>query len=486
MTDPRTHVRAALAAFEARNRDAAAAEIRTLLAMNAPLGNTWGQLSRMAALLGEARLAVEAARRHAGATPDDPGRQLELAAACARFGREEEALAVAKGVAARNPTLPGAHYLVGLSYAHLGETEPALASLREAIRIRPDVGDAWVVLATLKKFAADDPELQKLRALCESQPMSVPEVQGSLHLALGKAWDDVGDVDRAFAAYATGARVYAQKQPYNPGLDEAFASALTKTYDKNFEASLAPSGNASDRPIFVVGLPRSGTTLLQEILTAHSAVSSGGEPNLLGPALMELEDRLTPVEIRRHVQSERGAGVWARGAASYLHLLNERFGGEGRIVDKSLSHSPIVGLIRHVLPKAPVLWIRRDPADIAWSCFRTRFAEGMTWSWSLTGMARRFRVEDQLYDFWTQYLGDQVLTIPYEGLVNDPETWIPKVLAHCGLADEPGTRSFHTLKRVVKTASMAQVRQPLHNRSVGGWRRYEKHLEPFLRTYRGG
>jgi hypothetical protein len=143
------------------------------------------------------------------------------------------------------------------------------------------------------------------------------------------------------------------------------------------------------------------------------------------------------------------------------------------------------GLIHHTMPNAPLIWMRREPADSALSCFRTRFAQGLDWTWSLTDIAQRFREEDELHKHWSSVLGDKLLTVQYEGLVADPDAWIPRILAHCGLTDEPGVRNFHESSRPVFTASVAQVREPISTSAVAKWKRYEKHLKPFLDAYYG-
>ncbi|PHS21394.1 MAG: hypothetical protein COA85_13095 [Robiginitomaculum sp.] len=155
----------------------------------------------------------------------------------------------------------------------------------------------------------------------------------------------------------------------------------------------------------------------------------------------------------------------------------------GHIVDKTLNHSRFIGLIRHTLPKAKIIWVRRDPMDTAWSCFKTFFNKSFDWTFSLKGIARYFKMEDRIFENWCAQYPNDIHVVQYEDLVQSPETVIPAMLAHCGLTDELLTRRFYETRRSVTTASLAQVRRPLSKKSIGKWRAYEKQLAPFIDAY---
>jgi hypothetical protein len=249
--------------------------------------------------------------------------------------------------------------------------------------------------------------------------------------------------------------------------------------------SLPKSTVDSDRPIFVLGLPRSGTTLVEQILVSHSKVVDGAEANLFRPASMAIKG-YTPDEVRASFDRSDASTLPTRIAKAYLHLVDERFGKIGRVVDKTLNQTRYLGLIHHVLPKAKLIWLRRDPAGIAWSCYRTRFAKGVDWTRSLTDIAAYFRGEDRLHAHWSALLGDSLLTVPYEALVDDPDTWMRRIIEHVGLEWEEGVRDFHKTERAVTTASFAQVRKPMYASSKAAWKRYETQLKPFFDAYGKG
>lgn len=474
-------VQGMLAAFKARDRDSAAAEINAMLKANAPLGDTWGAVSRMAATIGEYNASMEAARRQAALYPQSVPHVLQYASMIANAGRIQKAMQVGQGALAYAPNDPGLLHFVGTCLSQTGDNEAALEHLHRAAALDKTQAPTWLTIAMLTKFKSGDPVIAQLEALKSALP--TPEQRSIILYSLAKAYDDIGEIDRSFALYTEGAELMRRARQYNPMVSANLVQTVRRDFDKAFLDSLKPSENSSDRPIFVHGLPRSGTTLVEHILCGHSTVVDGAEINLFRMSIMALEPN-SQQAIRAFDQDQR-RNAWTHAGDTFLHLLDERFGANGRIVDKTLTHSWMFGLIQHTLPNAPLIWMRREPADSALSCFRTRFAQGLDWTWSLTDIAQRFREEDELHAHWTSVLGDKLLTVQYEDLVADPDTWIPRILAHCGLTDEPGVRNFHESSRPVFTASVAQVREPISTSAVAKWKRYEKHLKPFIDAYYG-
>jgi len=221
------------------------------------------------------------------------------------------------------------------------------------------------------------------------------------------------------------------------------------------------------------------------MLASHSAVVGGGELNLFQRAAMGLGSQL-PDEQARFAARPDAAEAWSAIGETYLHLLDQRFGARGRVVDKTLSHTRMVGLIASILPEARFIWMRRHPVATGWSCFRTHFSEGLDWTWSQEQIGRYLRDEDRLHAHWTALLPGSILTVPYEGLVEAPGDWLPRILEHVGLAMEPATLAFQKTRRPIQTASVSQVRKPLYNSAVAGWKRYERHLQPMISAYSAG
>ena len=303
--------------------------------------------------------------------------------------------------------------------------------------------------------------------------------RGAYFYALGKARADRGEHALAFAAYAKGARLTRHQNSYSRERDSFTAKDSVEGYDAGRIAALAKQqSEPTGRGIFVMGLPRSGTTLVEQILTSHSAVSDGAEIYKLGLLIQDIGGLSYPA-LSKYVEQGKAPAA----ARQWQHWLDERFPAPGRVVDKTLNTSRLLGIAATLLPEAPLIWIVRDPLDCAWSCFRSRFAGEAGWSYDLEDIAFHFRLEDELLAQWQGLLGERLLVVPYEALVADSETWIRDILAHCGLPEEPGPYAPHENSRAVTTASAMQVRHPINPAGIGSAQPYREFLEPFLKAY---
>lgn len=476
--DTHATLRAARAAFDARDRDTVADLLGTLLASKAALASQWDTVARMASAIGEVSLAIAAHHEHIAAAPGDFSRQLLLGSTLVRYGHLEAAARLGQELVQHATVQAEAQHFLGEILAQTGDSESALRWLQRSVELQPRAAATWLTIATIKNFSPDDPDLQRLRALRSDARLS-PPARGILLYALGKALDDIGDTVGAFSAIAEGARFIRLARNYDRSSDARLLEQTITHLDARFFQRLHPS--ASDAtPIFIVGMPRSGSTLIEHILAAHSQVGAGAELGSFRQAAMALPDFL-PASIQAF--DSRSGDAWTHLAHTYDHLLAERFGRRGRIVDKSLIQAKYLGIIAHTFPRARFIWMRRDPLATAWSCFRTHFGVGQNWSWSLTDIAHYSRFMDRLHEHWRGQFADRILTIPYEEFVRNPEAWIPQVLAHLGLNDESGTRGAHARPRAVQTASTAQVRRPIDAGAADRWRIYEPLLEEFTAAY---
>ena len=467
------------AAVRKDDRAAIVDTARQLVSWRVPLAGQWLPLAMVAARNGEIGLAREAFALYLDSFPGDPGALFRKGDLLAQIGAWDEVLALLRawhGDAAKPASYA---YVRGTAALYCGEKDEARRYLEEAATLVPRSGAPWLSLALLVDFAQDAELAERLIAGEPGMAGAGPAELGTYYYALGKAHADRGDPARAFAAYARGAGAMKSQVTYSREQDRLSATEAVSGYDAGRIADLAREQNeATGRTIFVMGLPRSGTTLVEQILTSHSAVSDGGEIYRLG--LLARDVGGASFDAVRTYLEETGA---AAAAGLWRHWLDERFPAPGRIVDKTLTTSRHLGLAATLLPEAPLIWLTRDPLDCAWACFRTHFAGEAAWSYDLEDIAYHFRLEDELLAQWQQILGDRLLTVPFEDLVTEPEPWIRKILAHCGLAEEPQVFAPHENPRPVTTSSAMQVRRPINRAGLGAAEGYRPFLEPFVRAY---
>lgn len=466
-------------ALRRRDRAEIVDRLRDLVAIRAPMAAQWLDLSSMAADLGEFGLARSAADLYVescGGGPAALNKKVDVLAYIGEFG---EALALQRTLP---PTVPNP-FAYALSRGALavsaGDPGEARRWLEEAIRQNPRSGLAWHLVATLVDFGSEADLAARLIA-GEAQMQSAPaEDRAYYYYALGKARADLREHAPAFSAVTRATAETRKLHPYDRARDRESAIDAVTGYDSGRISALARRQNVpTGRSIFVMGLPRSGTTLLEQVLTSHSEVSHGAEINLLRLLVHDLGGPSFPA-LERYAQ-RAGVPLLAR---YWHHLLDERFPGSTRIVDKTTDTSRKLGVAAAVLPEAPLIWLTRDPLDCAWSCFRHCFMHGIRWSNDLRDIAFNFKLEDRLLSQWRQILGERLLVVPYEELVSEPDPWIRRILTHCGLAEEPPAFAPHENTRVVTTASTMQVRRPINRNAIGSAEPYRGFLAPFLAAY---
>ncbi|HEY0314534.1 MAG TPA: sulfotransferase [Allosphingosinicella sp.] len=408
--------------------------------------------------------------------PDNAGGQNLKAAALSRVGAYQEAVALYADVLAKHPDQPK----VWMSYGHVlktvGRTGDGVAAYRHALRLAPTLGEVWWSLANLKTVKLGPEDIAAMTAALETPGLSAQD-RLHLHFALGKALEDAGDAEASFGHYAEGNCLRHAQVGYDPEETSRHVARAEALFTPGFFAARAGQGCPAPDPIFVVGMPRSGSTLVEQILASHPLVEG----------TMELPD--IPLLARR--AAGRDEAEWAERIAALsadaLRALGEEYlertqvqRREGRpfFIDKMPNNWVHVGLIHLILPNAKIVDARRHPLDCCFSNFKQHYARGQGFSYSLTDMGRYYADYVALTAHFDKVLPGRVHRVIHERLLDDPEGEVRRLLAALGLEFDPACLAFHENRRAVRTASSEQVRRPLNREGQDQWRRYECWLGP--------
>lgn len=381
---------------------------------------------------------------------------------------------------ADHPRNPGYHLTLGHVLKTVDAIPEALAAYRAAYGLRPDFGAAYWSLANLKTYRFDDAELAQMEAQ-EQLPRTALADRYHLCFALGKALEDRGIYDRAFACYERGNRLKREEVGYDWRRLAREMQDQIDICDAGFIAALGEGGHTAPDPIFIVGLPRAGSTLLEQILASHSQVEGTMElPNILALA-HKLGGRRRvgqasayPANMADLSRDERRAlgEAYVRDTAIHRKL------GRPFFIDKMPNNFRHIGLIHAILPKARIIDARRSAMGCCFSGFKQLFAEGQEFTYGLEEVGRYYRDYVRLMDHWDTVLPGKVLRVQYEDVVDDLEGQVRRLLDFLGLPFEEGCIRFHQTERAVRTASSQQVRQPLYRSGVDQWEHFSAYLDP--------
>jgi tetratricopeptide (TPR) repeat protein len=467
---------AAISLTVSRGRDAERL-LRHALRQTAHLPLVWRGLCQTMVDLGRLPEADSAVRHLLKMEPENPNNWVLLGNVCARLMRQPEALTAYEEASRLNPKEVRLPLSIGHLHKTLGHRAESESSYKASLAIDPAFGEAYWSLADLKNYVFEDAEIAAMERLLKGEG-GAHEDQAQLHFALGRAFEHRKEYPRAFEHYARGNARRRKTAPFDIALFENKTGRVQACFDAAFFAARAGAGHEDPAPIFIIGLPRSGSTLVEQILASHSSVEG----------TFELPNVLTIVRELDHADAARDAypEKVREAAAAQLTALGRRYleetapirTGRMRFIDKMPNNFSHVGLIHAILPRATLIDVRRHPMDSCFSTFKQYFAEGQSFSYDLGDLGRYYRCYLSLMAHWDRVLPGRVLHVIYEDLVVDPEGSIRRLLGHCGLEFEPACLAFHETKRPVRTASAEQVRQPLYTSGVGYWKHFERQLEP--------
>ena len=423
----------------------------------------------------------EATRCYADAVanaPNEVDMLLGLVEALRERRRIAEATACVERAIARDPASVAAH----ATRAHLlheqGRVDEAVPSYRLALELDP--ANAELHRQLLRATAAHRNEADVAAAQARLDAGNLSEADSArLGFALGEAAEDAGDLDQAFARYESSNTAVRSTFEFDIVAEDAIADALIETCTKAFATKHKGAGHANGRPIFVLGMPRSGTSLIEQILASHADVFGAGEVNLLRPTLFEDFPQTEGQSIGEFLKA-LGDEDLTRAGEHYDARLGALGSGARFVTDKYLNNFWYAGLIRLMLPEATLIHCRRDPLDTCVSCWTNLFRGEMRFAYDLAEIGRYYRLYDRLMAHWAKLPGVGLVEMRYEELVTDPDGQIARLLDACGLDPDPACARFFETERFVGTLSALQVRQPAHTGSVGRAAHFEGRLAPLI------
>ena len=432
---------------------------------------------------GDLPRAAAAYQRAVAISPAYADAWLNLGAAWRRLERLDDAAACARRVLELRPGDSRALNNLANALNGQGKFGEAAACYRRALEIRPGDAEAFYNLVNQQPLNDGSAESEALFASL-ARHAGTPDgytagERSALLFALGKALEARGDTDPAFASFAKANALHRSGLGFDIVSAERLGDMIAQRFDAAMPAGSQGAASQSARPIFVVGMPRSGTTLVEQIISAHPMVHGAGEIGVLG-ALVARTRGADGSAFPRWTKPPAPADL-RRLAEAYLGALDRIGDGKAKVTDKTVGNFQLLGLIQIILPNASIVHCRRDPRDVGVSCFTTRFSSGHDYAYELGELGRYLRLYDRMMEHWRAVLPPgRIFEVDYEALVEDPEGGARRLVDHLGLPWDEACLRFYDSERSVGTASFAQVRRPIYRDSVGRWRRYEAHLGPLL------
>ncbi len=408
-----------------------------------------------------------------------------LALTCVGLGQHERAIGLYRELLSGATQREDLHLSIAHSLKTLGRTAGAIAEYRAAANARPDFGDAYWSLANLKTYRFEEREVAAMRA-AEASPATPAVDRYHLCFALGKALEDREQFAESFRYYERGNALKRAAGRYRPELLELNTRRQIEVCTSELFARRAGAGAPAADPIFIVGLPRSGSTLIEQILASHSGVEGTHELADLPRIVAELPGREASTDESRYpaMLAQLSGDDFRRLGEKYLADTRAYRTGRPHFIDKMPNNFRHIGLIHLMLPQATIIDARREPMACCFGNLKQLFAKGQEFTYGIEDIARYYRTYLELMRHWDAVLPGRVLRVQHEDLVDDLEGNVRRILEHCGLAFEPSCVEFYKTERSVRTASSEQVRQPIYREGLDQWRHYEPWLEP-LRTALG-
>jgi len=455
--------------------DEALRHARRAVALAPEYLSAWSNLGAVLSELDRPEEAADVFRRAVELDPNAALSHYNLGNALSTQGDHAGAEAAFRAALVIDPDHPASLLGLGHVLKTIGRRNGALVAYRASLAAKPDLGEAWWSLANLKTHRFSDDDRAAMEALLARDALGKTSRIAAL-FALGKAFEDAKDYAAAFERYAEGAALQREKVRYDPVETEKINERIMSVFTKAFFAAHDGEGCDDPAPIFIVGLPRSGSTLIEQILASHSGVDGTAELPAMAKLTQEIgRFRSDGVRFPEALRELEPHDLEALGRA-YIARTKRFRGSRPRFTDKMPNNFALTGLIKLILPNAKVIDARRHPLDSCMGSFKQLFARGQTFTYDLFEIGHYYIQYDRMMAHWNDVLPGFVHRVDYEAMVLNQEEETRKLLAFCGLEFEEQCLDFHKTERAVNTASSEQVRKPIYRDSLQGWRRFESEL----------
>jgi tetratricopeptide (TPR) repeat protein len=408
-----------------------------------------------------------------------PDSYLLLGTAYGSAGRYEEAIEAYEKTLELAPGHRGALSGLGNMMRTVGQFENAVAAYRACIREHPGFSEAYWSLANLKTFRFEDSEVAEMESLLDKEGLPSQSLV-QLCNALGLEYENRCDYDRAFEFFERGNSARRQSESYDPVETEDLHDRLIDVFSSEFLAQHASAGDLDQSPIFIIGLPRSGSTLIEQILASHSQVEGTHELSDLSRITENIPKHFEIRERYPESMLQLDAKAFAELGALYVSRTRRHRAGRAHFVDKNPNNFVHVGLLHLILPNAKIIDARRHPLDSCFGSYKQLFAKGQPFTYDLVEIGEYYLQYRRLMDHWHEVMPRSVLEVRYEDVVADLDHQVHRILEYCNLPWEDDCLRFHETDRAVKTASSEQVRQPIYSTSINLWRNYEPRLAELI------
>lgn len=471
------HLGIANALRDLGRRPEAMARYRLALALDPCFAEAYHYLGAMYLEQDRKTDAIAVLRKAVALKPNYLEARITLANALDNEGLLEEAKDVYRGIISDEPKSGAAHNNLANILKSQGDIDEVITHYEQALELNPRNVQAYYNLSRAKTAESDDAEIERMETMLGRQDLSEPE-QVNIHFALGKMFDDLGRYDEAFPHFETGNELDNRTAAFDPRIHGILIDRLKRIFNKQFLSRRQGFGSESKRPIIIVGMPRSGTTLTEQVLASHPEVFGAGELSQVSHLVNAISAEVSGSPAYPESATDLDAVTACRLGDSYVTYVDRLSDGAAKVTDKMPANFMHLGFIHMFLPEAKIIHCSRDPMDTCLSCYFQHFTQPMPFSTAQESLGAYYRGYVEIMDHWREVLSTDIFEVEYEEMVGDHEGLCKRLVEFCDLEWDDACLQFHETERTVKTASSWQVRQPLYSTSVARWKHYEEHLGP--------